>query len=531
VLVGGNLDPAKNNGNVRSQTITVPTISAIAQAYTYDELNRLKVAQEAGASGWTENFGYDRFGNRTSLSVTQNASYPLSTIAPEVDAATNRFKKFNAQSQPRGYDYDAAGNLTQEPGPSSTFTLYVYDAENRLIQAKSLSGQTETLISSYAYDGGGRRVKRIVADTASIYAYNAGGQMLAEYTSGPVNPSATTSYLTEDHLGTPRAISDSTGQVIERHDYLPFGEEIPIAYNNRTNLTEYGADAVRQKFTSHERDDETGLDFAKARYYSSYQGRFAAVDPYNPIVDSVDDAAFKGYLAETQKWNRYTYALNSPFRYIDPLGEDILLTGSEAVQKMGLNRLRRQLGEERFNLLDYVQEYVEGVGNVTVVKFGSAENKAKFEAIGGDNQIERLYSTTMSDIIGSSLHVEYRLATRFQYKGIGFGNTREIVTTSLDQFGGAATVNANESLTGNVQIFVAPDAKETAFRQVQIDHQLGIFKSNDKKLLSFTDEQIDAHEFGHAWTYVKLGLRVEGSGRAITMENIVRIRQNSSIYG
>ena len=38
------------------------------------------------------------------------------------------------------------------------------------------------------------------------------------------------------------------------------------------------ADGVRQKFTSQERDSETGLDYMHARYSSSAQGRFTSAD-------------------------------------------------------------------------------------------------------------------------------------------------------------------------------------------------------------------------------------------------------------
>jgi RHS repeat-associated protein len=68
---------------------------------------------------------------------------------------------------------------------------------------------------------------------------------------------------------------------VRRHDYLPFGEEnvYNAAGGSRTAANGYVADGVRQKFTGHERDSETGLDFMQARYYSSGQGRFTSVDP------------------------------------------------------------------------------------------------------------------------------------------------------------------------------------------------------------------------------------------------------------
>jgi len=44
-------------------------------------------------------------------------------------------------------------------------------------------------------------------------------------------------------------------------------------------------DAVMEKFTSKERDAESGLDFFGARYMSSAQGRFTSPDPSNMSVD------------------------------------------------------------------------------------------------------------------------------------------------------------------------------------------------------------------------------------------------------
>ena len=41
------------------------------------------------------------------------------------------------------------------------------------------------------------------------------------------------SYLTTDHLGSPRINTDQNGAVMARHDYQPFGEEIQRAsYGN-----------------------------------------------------------------------------------------------------------------------------------------------------------------------------------------------------------------------------------------------------------------------------------------------------------
>ncbi|MFZ0749761.1 MAG: RHS repeat-associated core domain-containing protein, partial [Pyrinomonadaceae bacterium] len=118
-------------------------------------------------------------------------------------------------------------------------------------------------------------------------------------------------WLVADPIGTPRIIIDQTGSFagVSRHDYLPFGEEVPE--NFRTGIPGYsGSDAVRQKFTGYERDLETGLDFAQARYYANLQGRFTSPDPENAGVD----------INVPQSWNGYSYTINNPLIYIDPSG-------------------------------------------------------------------------------------------------------------------------------------------------------------------------------------------------------------------
>jgi RHS repeat-associated protein len=185
----------------------------------------------------------------------------------------------------------------------------VYDAENHLVQAKRQNGAVETEIATYHYDAEGRRVKAIVGGVTTIYVYDLTGKLIAEYGVPAANP-AGLSYVTLDTLGSVRLTTTSDGQVRERHDYLPYGEEIPAAYNNRANVTGYGVDTLRQKFSAKERDIETGLDYFNARYYASMQSRFTSPDPTLLSVNTFNP----------QTWNRYAYVLNNPLAYIDPLG-------------------------------------------------------------------------------------------------------------------------------------------------------------------------------------------------------------------
>ena len=111
----------------------------------------------------------------------------------------------------------------------------------------------------------------------------------------------------------------------------------------------YLGDGVRQQFTSYERDSETGLDFAQARYYSSTQGRFTSPDPYSINLERQYEANYEQankllyrYITNPLRWNRYAYALNNPLRYVDPSGE----TDEEIVVRVNIVYDKKSVGTE-----------------------------------------------------------------------------------------------------------------------------------------------------------------------------------------
>ena len=163
----------------------------------------------------------------------------------------------------------------------------------------------------YVYDGQGQRVRKDLSNGSSVlYEYDAQGGLVAEYGSAGT---AGTQYLTVDHLGSTRVVTDAAQGVVGRYDYEPFGRELLITSASwRSGIPGYApVGGLSQRFTGKERDAETGLDYFGARYMSSVQGRFTSVDPKGFSMRTI---------ANPQKWNKYAYVLNNPLALVDPDG-------------------------------------------------------------------------------------------------------------------------------------------------------------------------------------------------------------------
>jgi RHS repeat-associated protein len=301
----GSVNTAKNTGKIAKQTLTLPG-ATFNQGYQYDALYRLTSAKEWTGTvfnnpNWTQAFGYDLYGNRTSFN--QNIGGVQTNTTPAINAATNRFSS--------GYTYDKNGNIIADVDPAnSQARSFVFNGDNKQVEVKNASN---VAIGKYYYDGEGKRVKKVTDTETTIFVYS-GGKLAEEY-STQVSNNPTIAYTTTDHLGSPRIITDKFGQVKSRRDFMPFGEDIFIGVGGRTGDTgqKYASsqDDVRQKFTGYEKDSETSLDFAEARMYENRHGRFTAVDP---LMAS-------GNAADPQTFNRYVYVGNCPLIITDPTGE------------------------------------------------------------------------------------------------------------------------------------------------------------------------------------------------------------------
>jgi RHS repeat-associated protein len=352
-----------NDGNVTRVSTTVPTAQGevtFSQIYDYDALDRLKsfVETSAGPSP-SQTYGYDSLGNRwvsQSSLIATNAKTPVA--ASDIDPGTNRVRAPKAA-------YDSFGNNVSGPNGQPL----VYDVEGRV------AGTPDGSIR-YEYDGEGHRVRQVVNGVETVFVYDGLGRLAAEYGPPPAGTPGL-NYVTSDLLGSVRLVTSESAQLVSRHDYAPFGEELTNATRTSLNVGYGGADLFRHRFTGKERDSETGLDYFGARYFSSQQGRFMSPDPLLNLTPTIMDP---------QRWNRYAYVRNNPLRHVDPNGEDIDDVVNGFVNAIGSNHLlgagRLRSDSRDFQVGQLLGDVASMVAGVAETTGGLAAASAGTEAAG-----------------------------------------------------------------------------------------------------------------------------------------------------
>jgi RHS repeat-associated protein len=260
--------------------------------------------------------------------------------------------------------------------------------------------------------------------------------------------------------------------VISRHDYHPFGEE--ISTTQRTNHPEYGGDRVRKQFTGYERDKETELDFAQARYYAKELGRFNSADPV---------LITKERLADPQRVNVYAYVRNSPLKFTDPLGLDLVAgakTLRQARETFRIFQLGLEKSERKYTKLvvgNGKNGFARGEFGITVDKNHQSQsgNFQSVQKIANDAERSVVRFTEKTEDISKTTYIGVTdkngtvVATQFdQYmKSLETGGGTSFVLKNSE--GGGATLfpMTNKMVDGNlytkensIQILVAPDGTD-----------------------------------------------------------------------
>jgi RHS repeat-associated protein len=279
----------------------IPGSSPKYRLMEYDGLDRLTAAGSAmfGGDHW-HRFTYDALDNMKSWKLAGVKDY-----AEYVYDAQNRLGsiKNSGGATVVGLGYDLQGNLQNKNG-----VIHRFDYGNRLHEVVGKE--------FYMYDGQGRRLVAVNGAGGIWTQYSLGGQQTYIqsdrtgnkeeniYLAGSIVATrvwnAATSYTAKFHhtdaLGSPVAVTNQAGTVIERNDYEPYGTVI-----GKPNYQGIG-------YTGHVQDAATGLTYMQQRYYDPQVGLFLSVDPVTAYSNPVG------------MFNRYRYANNNPYVFTDPDG-------------------------------------------------------------------------------------------------------------------------------------------------------------------------------------------------------------------
>src|SRR5690625_3364472 len=326
-LLGVDLRPESDRGQ--------PHIAA----YTYDASGERGIRyvprqQEGVSSGATSGYAQDM-----DIMLYPNA---LVTVRPQ-----ELTEEFNFREPPPEYTFTTytkhyyigserinsklgtvnnLGLLCEEMGPSTDLINEMNDRAN---------GANKWLEKLYHYLG-----KEL--EIATPYLYSTSHSLVCGFKSH--NPKLYDAYWYHpDHLGSSSFITNTTGEISQHFEYLPFGETLVEEHLNSYNSP--------FKFNGKEYDAETGNYYYGARYMNPKWSTFLTPDPALESYPSISP---------------YAYTLNNPVRYVDPTGMFVESPDNEyhVWTKNGEVTKVKEIGDKGGNNTDYITVFNEDLSPV-----------------------------------------------------------------------------------------------------------------------------------------------------------------------
>ncbi len=332
------------NGQINNIAFTGGSSVAYGQN-TREWLNKITVKTGDNVTRINSTLTFDKSGN-------------LVTVADSVDTTFNRTLAFDAINRlttangPWGtgaFTYSGSGNVLTQVVAGVTKTS-TYDTQNRLLtygggsvshdvygniigtpedsytfdNAGNLRSRASGVANGYQYDGANTRVIARDVNSTTYEFRSAHGLLLAQWTKQPgsydtlkehlhlagkevaeqrtfflpgdVQPAALM-YLQPDANGSPITATSATGGLVFKENYRPYGSQINALAGGFT----------KRAFAGHSQE-RPNLIYMGGRYYNPLFARFLSIDPKE--ADPSD----------LHSLNRYAYANNNPYRYVDPDG-------------------------------------------------------------------------------------------------------------------------------------------------------------------------------------------------------------------
>jgi RHS repeat-associated protein len=284
------------------------------ERFQYDAVGNFEaIEHRAGNEGWTRRYDY------------QEASLL------EVGRWSNRLTRTtvgNGLNRVEPCTHDAHGNMTSMPHLAAMDWSFRDE-----LQQVDLGGGGKAY---YVYDGAGQRVRKVIESQNGARQkerlYLGGFEIYREYNGAAINLARESLHVLDDrqriavvetqtilngnavngpvpvqryqlgnHLGSSSVELDKDGALIAYEEYHPYGTTSFQAGRSAAEVS-----LKRYRYTGKERDEETGLSYHDARYYSPWLGRWTACDPSGLTDDS----------------NLFLYVRCQPLGLVDNTGRD-----------------------------------------------------------------------------------------------------------------------------------------------------------------------------------------------------------------
>ena len=292
-----------------------------SECFGYDNLNRLETVEYHAEE---PHLVYSANGNivkkqdvGTLLYGNAAKPYQVTSVTPSGTAVPLRDQRITYTSFMRP-------ERIEENGYTASFD-YMADADRarmmvmhgirRLLTRYYIGGRYECDVDSMGYE-----VERLYIGGD---AYTAPAVFVSCNGSGGI-----VNQIMRDYLGSIIYMTDNKGYLIEELDYDAWGR---LRKPHWETYYEVGSEPkllLGRGYCGHEHLPWFGLINMNARLYDPILGRFLSPDPYVQMPDF------------TQSFNRYSYCLNNPFKYVDRNGKsfftlplDIITGGISAVMK------------------------------------------------------------------------------------------------------------------------------------------------------------------------------------------------------
>jgi len=291
-------DPEK--GNLLSRT---DNTRGLTENFGYDALNRLTSIN-------SQQIQYEDNGNITTIPGTGLLEYDISIKPYQVTALTPTGNAVPMRNQSVSYTSFQRPEQISEGARSVYFN---YNAAGERVSVEFREGNWYTQHSHagdneyelwYGADGNEKEILYVGGDPYSAPAV----LIIPE-----IGEQWELYYICRDYLGSITHITNAGGALVQELSYNAWGRlRNPATQIDYTPGSEPSL-FLGRGYTGHEHLTWFGLINMNARLYDPALGRFLSPDPYVQMPDF------------TQNFNRYSYCLNNPLRYVDENGEWIQL--------------------------------------------------------------------------------------------------------------------------------------------------------------------------------------------------------------